>query len=439
MEPRHFDRLAVSCAAGFSRRDALQRLIAGVGALTLPGAAALTGLSDADAKSKRKHKHKKTNKKGRGKEKRRQDASADQEGKAQDKQRVAAQQSCWRAGACNPGKGANVSRCDLAGYSPSSTLNCTGGNASRANLRKANLSGATFTKANLSGSCLVDVNFTNATFAKNTNLANAIFCRTTMPDGSVNNSGCDDATECCSTCIEAGKACGAGIGGSCCGGGSCTNGVCESSCIPNPGVCAGRVCGSATDACGNVYTCGNDDGACPPSVLACNSLGACDAGSGQCSYTIDTAHDETGRPCGANDNGICVKNPDNTGSCVITKNGGTCIGADPCGEATPPIQCATSNGYGVGDCGCYSTTEGGGICLRRITSGPNAFTYPYSAVACTDLATRPGCDTSADCGAGRVCAPLDKLGQSQHVCCSGYQGFRGACVQVATDMCTATT
>jgi len=438
MEPDHFDRIVVSLADGLSRRSTLRKLLAGVGVLAIPGAAALTGLGDAEASAKRKNKNKDKDKsKAKNKKKkRRQNALADHDGSV--KSQPTAQESCWRAGACIAGKGANVSQCNLQGYAPTATLNCTGCNVSRANLRGARLEGANFTRANLSGSCLVDATFANAIFANNTNLANAIFCRTTMPDGTVNNSGCGKATACCATCIETGKACGPGIGGSCCGGGTCTQGICKATCIPDPGVCAGRVCGTATDKCGNVHTCGKHDGACPPSKLPCNSLGTCDAKTGQCTYTIDTVNDETGSPCGADDNGVCVRKQDDTGSCIITKPGASiCIGADPCGEATPPIQCATSNGYGVGDCGCYSTIEDGGICLRRITSGQNAFTYPYSAVACTSLATRPGCNSSADCGVGRVCAPLDKLGHSQHVCCAGYQGFRGFCVQVATDMCTA--
>lgn len=148
---------------------------------------------------------------------------------------------CWRAGACIPKKGANVSRCDLAGYTAPSSLDCTGCNLSRTNLNGATFSGANFTRANLSGSCLVDADFTGATFANNTNLYNAIFCNTTMPDGNINNSGCGSGTACCSTCIQAGDACGAGIGGACCDATQCTNGLCGDPgpfvpCVVGPGV-----------------------------------------------------------------------------------------------------------------------------------------------------------------------------------------------------------
>ena len=36
---------------------------------------------------------------------------------------------------------------------------------------------------------------------------------TTMPNGSISNSGCSKSATCCQTCIEVGRACGSGIGG----------------------------------------------------------------------------------------------------------------------------------------------------------------------------------------------------------------------------------
>ena len=141
-------------------------------------------------------------------------------GKGKDKQRTNAQaEQCWRAGACIAKKGANVSQCDLAGYTAPPSLNCTGCNLSRANLRGATFSGTNFTKANLSGACLVDADFTGATFANTTNLSNAIFCNTTMPDGSVNDSGLARAgrpaapTCAAATCQSLGKRCGGSVPG----------------------------------------------------------------------------------------------------------------------------------------------------------------------------------------------------------------------------------
>jgi hypothetical protein len=103
---------------------------------------------------------------------------------------------------------------------------------SRANLRDATFVGTNFTRANLSGPCQIDADFTGAIFANSTNLYGANFCNTTMPDGSVNNSGCTAGTACCSTCDTA---------------------TCES---------LGKQCGEWPDGRGNTRTCG----ACPGST-----------------------------------------------------------------------------------------------------------------------------------------------------------------------------
>lgn len=235
--------------------------------------------------------------------------------------------------------------------------------------------------------------------------------------GTVDN-GCGEPIEC----------------GTCTSPDTCDNDSGQCVCIPIDNPCGDRICGSVDNGCGASVQCGANNGDCP-AAPDCNSAGIC-SNDGQCTYAI--ADVDVGSPCGQDDAGICVKNGDGSGSCVLANNGTeTCIGADPCGEVTPPRQCATSNPWGQGDCGCYSTTEEGGICLRRITSGPNAFTYPFSAVGCFGTGTRPGCNASSDCAAGSVCAPLDELGTAEGTCCPGYEGFRGACVQVATDICTA--
>ena len=233
MDGRHFDDLARNLS---SRRTAIGGLLAG---LLLPVGAA--------ARKKGKDQQRKRKGKGKGK----------------DKQRVTAQATCWRAGACIPKKGSNVSQCDLAGYDAPDELNCTGCILSRANLRGADLTGVNFTRANLSGACLVNADFSDATFANNTNLYNAIFCNTKMPDGSINDSGCQSGTACCPTCDAAhlcesgccnGLTCGACPAGSTCGGGNpgtpgicgCTPGTCESlnACGPN-----------VQDGCGGTLTC----------------------------------------------------------------------------------------------------------------------------------------------------------------------------------------
>ena len=262
----------------------------------------------------------------------------------------------------------------------------------------------------------------------------------TLPDICDNNTGqcgCTPTQNPCGdrVCGTVDNGCGEQVPcGTCTPPETCDNGSGQCVCIPIDNPCGDRICGSVDNGCGTAVQCGENSGDCPAAPV-CNSAGIC-GNDGQCTYAIADA--DIGSPCGQDDAGICVKTGDGSGSCVLANNGSeSCIGADPCGEVNPPRQCAESNPWGQGDCGCYSTTEEGGICLRRVTSGPNAFTYPYSAVGCFGTGTRPGCNVSSDCAAGSVCAPLDELGTAEGTCCPGYEGFRGACIQVATDICTA--
>ena len=58
-----------------------------------------------------------------------------------------------------------------------------------AETRGLDLTGADLTDANLTGADLTNANLTGADLT-GANLTNADFCNTTMPDGSVDNSGC---------------------------------------------------------------------------------------------------------------------------------------------------------------------------------------------------------------------------------------------------------
>ena len=252
MDGHHFDALAKRLS---SRRTAIGGLLAG---LLLPLEIAARG----KGKSKNKGKQSKGNSKG--KDQKSGKGKGKGKGKAQDKGKTNAQaETCWRAGACIPKKGANVSQCNLAGYTAPSSLNCTGCNISRANLRGAILSGANFTKANLSGACLIDADFTGAIFANNTNLANAVFCRTIMPDGTENNSGCTAGTACCSDCAAT--------------------------------TCAAQSaqCGSVPDGCGGLLQCGSCSGASAQCIdnqcVACSTDTDCTAGQVCCSGNCQTS------------------------------------------------------------------------------------------------------------------------------------------------------
>lgn len=255
MDGNSFDALARRLS---SRRTAIGALMAGV---VLRPWDAVASKGKVNQRKHKKHGRGKSKSRGKGKDKGKKNGASAQA------------EQCWRTGACIPKKGANVSRCDLAGYAPTSTLDCTGCNISRANLRGANLSGANLTRANLSGSCLIDANLSGATIVNNTNLANAVFCNTTMPDGSINNSGCQGGTTCCSpceptTCSALGKSCGAwpdGCGGAlscgtCASGSLCDNGTCQTCDV----TCSGtpEACGAALQAAlsapgpdGAVYVC----------------------------------------------------------------------------------------------------------------------------------------------------------------------------------------
>jgi hypothetical protein len=214
MDAHHFDHLAKRLS---SRRTALGGLLAGL-LLPLEGSTRGKGKGSGNGNQRKR--------KGKDRGKGHQRASAQEE-------------PCWRAGACIVSKGSNVSQCDLAGYTAPDSLDCTRCNLSRANLRGADLTGVNFTRANLSGACLVNADFSGATFANNTNLYNAIFCNTTMPDGSVNNSGCDSGTACCPTiCLSAAD---------CDSGERCCQGNCqpEASCCENS-ECASNQCESGT-------------------------------------------------------------------------------------------------------------------------------------------------------------------------------------------------
>ena len=85
-------------------------------------------------------------------------------------------------------KSCNLIRANLAG------VNLSDGKLIRVNLRKADLTGTNLSRSNLSGAYLREANLTNANLSKadltGAILTGAVFCATTMPDGTTNNSGC---------------------------------------------------------------------------------------------------------------------------------------------------------------------------------------------------------------------------------------------------------
>ena len=148
----------------------------------------------------------------------------------------------------------------------------------------------------MSGACLVNATLSGATIANNTNLANAIFCNTTMPSGSINNSGCSKGTACCDTCLPSTCA------QTCCSG-QCVNvqtdpnncGACGTTCgdrdICQNGACVcaadtcqslGKNCGSWPDGCGGTLLCGSCSGQLQCADGICQ---ACDVCASGCAFT----------------------------------------------------------------------------------------------------------------------------------------------------------
>ncbi len=201
MDDRSFDRFTRLFSSIGSRRDAVRMAIG----------AALLGIPPGTAEASKREKGRKA----------RRNRSA----------RLSAQAvpaSCCSSGDCNPGPGKNLSKCcydnqDLEGK------NFKGANLSNTGFRGSNLTGANLSSANLGKTCFVGANLTSAKLG-GTNTSTAIFCGTTMPDGTtINNSGCNKPTSCCSTCAgECPPDPSNNQPGFCCAGGFCScGGTCD--------------------------------------------------------------------------------------------------------------------------------------------------------------------------------------------------------------------
>ncbi len=106
---------------------------------------------------------------------------------------------CYPGTSCTPGSGALNARCDFSRSSMLRGLNARGAVLSSANLSFADATAADFRGAALSNACLVGATLRDAAIDGSTVLNGAIFCRTVMPDGSINDRDCASGTECCPT------------------------------------------------------------------------------------------------------------------------------------------------------------------------------------------------------------------------------------------------
>jgi hypothetical protein len=183
--------------------------------------------------------------------------------------RVMAEASvCYPGTRCAPGRGKNASRCDFSSSTVFRNRDARGANLSNSNFTGADLTGADLRAANLGGGCFVGADLFGAKLGSSVNLGGAVFCNTLMPDGTINDSGCNAATPCCPTCIPI----------------SCSE--LEIECGTAPNGCGGTLrCGScgtgATPSC-NSGTCARCDATC---AAGCACFNLAD-GNTRCGSTL---------------------------------------------------------------------------------------------------------------------------------------------------------
>lgn len=236
----------------YDRFDAVARLVSTRqprrGALMTLAGAALLGASSAmttpDANAKRR------------------------KGKGQRKQRP-----CFPGIGCVPGQGSDNAGCDFSYSTAFFEGDFHGSDFSGANFTGAQMAGSNLQGADLAGACLVGANLLKADL-DGADLDEAILCRTLMPDGSTNDSGCDAGTRCCPT---PSPTCPGGV----CGADTCiytVDGICAPvfgapccpgfTCTPSAGIIIANCevpCDSDQDCAnlGSPYVCRGDFGACP--------------------------------------------------------------------------------------------------------------------------------------------------------------------------------
>jgi len=176
MDSGHFDLLTRILSQSGARR----RLLQGLAAFPIMGGLAwLSGDEGSDAAKGRKQKRRK--KRRRRKERR-------------NRKRV-----CYPGKSCTPGVGDNHARCDFSESVAFFERDVQGANFHQANFSGAQLARADLRGADLGDACLVGANLLDAIIDDTTTMEGAVFCHTLMPDGSINDDGCTQATRCCPT------------------------------------------------------------------------------------------------------------------------------------------------------------------------------------------------------------------------------------------------
>ncbi|MFN8593179.1 MAG: pentapeptide repeat-containing protein [Thermomicrobiales bacterium] len=390
MDDNNFDRVARVVGGALSRRAALGVLLA----------ALVPGRGDVAARGSGKRPG---NARGRGRGK-------NDAGRGRRKTRAEA--VCYGGSPCAVTSSANLANCDFGGSSALKNANCASCNLSGANLKNANAAGVNLKNANLAKACLVDANLTGATMSGSTNLSGALFCRTKMPNGTINNAGCGKSASCCQTCVAIGGVCGAG--GDCCGGAACQNGVCA--CPVGTINCHG----ACKECCSDANCSGSRSKCCKGICKGCCGDGDCGGNTPLCCngacQSCCTRGDCPSVPCQTWDcvGGACVEqgtDPDLTTCNAFAPEAGVCCS----GECTEGTCCADANCRGDSN-RCVDRDPGAGTANTCVCGATGA---PCSGATPTCCGAAPGgtcVDLESDennCGAcGKTCG----AGQS---CCNG--------------------
>jgi hypothetical protein len=311
-----------------------------------------------------------------------------------------------------------------------------------ARFRRAKLEGSTW-----SGACLFGTDFTGADLGGDSAVfAGALFCNTTMPDGSVNDRDCDRATACCRAELGGGDPCqsAADCADEACRTKACTNGQCVYSVVADGPDPSGE-CGADSSR----HCCEGE--CCLPGATECDPDGLC------------CAPNCTGRECGPDGCG----DGEGCGRCppgAACDDDGQCRGTAPCTAQSCPNGCCDANNVcraGTSDATCgrggapCARCQAGQLCCSTPSCGQLQGTCVCSGESCPDgccesfTNCRPGTSNAAcgmdglecltcDSTAGEVCAQIGSGEDAKRVCictpqtcptgcCSGGPGEPGSC------------
>jgi hypothetical protein len=209
MDASQFDRLTRRVSAVVPRRGALAAVLVPA-FLSLSLGAPLAGKGTAKArrkKAKSEGKGKKKRKgKGKGKRKNTQNGkNTGNETQNPSPPAAAVTTPCYPSLNCTPGQGKINQDCNFAKSTLFRDQDARGAVLIGSNFTQADLSNADLRGAVLNGACLADAVLLDAQIDSSTVLGDAIHCHTIMPDGTIDNSGCNRVTPCCPlTCEGAG-------------------------------------------------------------------------------------------------------------------------------------------------------------------------------------------------------------------------------------------